>query len=94
MTVDATRLLRGLQDYRVTLDLHLQRLRQEYEQLDGTYRAFQSVYDGDAAREFHANWLRTKLGFEQYIQGTDRIAALLDERISALAGFDLTGFSV
>ena len=91
MAVDATRLLHGLQDYRVSLDLHLQRLRQEYGQLDGTYRAFQSVYEGDAAREFHANWLRTKLGFEQYIQGTDRIAALLDERITALSDVDRPG---
>lgn len=88
MAVDSTLLLHGLQDYRVSLDLHLQRLRQEYQQLDLVYRAFQSVYEGEAARDFHANWLRTKLGFEQYIQGTERIAVLLDDRISVLVEID------
>lgn len=84
MATDAARLLQGLQHYRASLDLHRQRLSTEYAQLDNRWIAFSSVYEGDAAREFRAHWLRTKVGFEGYIAATDRISRLLDERITAL----------
>jgi uncharacterized protein YukE len=91
VATDAALLLRGLQDYRTTLDLHLQKLQQEWDQLDRMYAAFRSVYEGDAAREFHTYWLRTRLGFEQYIDGTRRISQVLDERITALIEAERTG---
>ena len=91
MATDAAILLRTLQDYYVTLDLHVQKLQQEWTGLDNTYRAFQQEYEGDAAREFHANWLRTKYGFEQYIEGTQPIGKVLNERISALFDAERTG---
>ncbi|HEY1015527.1 MAG TPA: hypothetical protein VGE07_22655 [Herpetosiphonaceae bacterium] len=84
MTTDAGRLLRGLQDYQASLHAHRQRLSGEYEALDRRWHEFSAAYEGEAAREFRAHWLRTKYGFEEYLAASERIERLLNDRISAL----------
>lgn len=84
MTIDTSLLLRGLEEYRAALNIHVQAVSQEYSQLDMRWNAFDRVYDGDAAREFRAHWLRTKQRFEEYIEAARKIGLLLDERIEAL----------
>jgi uncharacterized protein YukE len=84
MATDAALLLRGLQEYRGSLDLHLDRLKAEFNHLDARWHAFSGEYEGEAAAQFRAHWLRTRLAFEEYISATERISKLLDERIDAL----------
>lgn len=84
MAADLALLLRGLEDYRSSLEIHLRTATQEYEQLDTRWQAFSSVYEGDAARQFRSHWLLTRQRFEDYITATEKISRLLDERIEAL----------
>lgn len=91
MATDTTRLLRGLEDYHASLVKHLTSLQAEYNQLDRRWRAFSAVYEGTAAREFHAHWERTRRMFEEYMQATQKIQHILDERIEALRRLDSAG---
>lgn len=84
MAADSALLLRGLEEYRSSLDVHLQTVTHEYEQLDTRWQAFSSVYEGDAAQQFRSHWLCTRQRFEDYITATQKISKLLDERIEAL----------
>lgn len=84
MAINQDHLLAGLQAYSLSLDKHLQSLTSEYTQLDQHWIAFSSVYEGNAADQFRYNWLRTKHNFEEYMNATQRISQLLNERIDAL----------
>ena len=81
---DTRRLLSGLVEYRHQLTSHLARLRNEYASLDNGWRAFSSTYEGDAADQFREGWMRTARRFNEYIDNTQRIMQILDERIQAL----------
>lgn len=81
---DTRLLLAGLKEYRHQLTLHLAKLRGEYTQLDNGWRAFSSTYEGDAADQFRERWIRTTRRFEEYIDNTQRIMQILDDRIQAL----------
>jgi len=83
--VDDTRiLLAGLEEYRTSLQRHLIELRTEFSQLENRWHSFSGVYEGDAADQFRAQWLRTTERFREYVQRTEAIAAILDERIDHL----------
>lgn len=84
MTVDSRHLLSGLEEYSRALERHSVMLKIEFRNVDNHWRQFSSVYEGDAADQFRAGWLRTTLNFEEYITQTDRISAVLEERIAAL----------
>ncbi|KPQ32411.1 MAG: hypothetical protein HLUCCO16_20185 [Phormidium sp. OSCR] len=81
---DSRLLLRGLQEYRGSLEKHLSQLTSDYQQLEGRWRAFNSVSEGDYADQFRSGWLRTEARFKEYINQSQKIKALLNERISAL----------
>ena len=81
---DSRILLAGLEEYRRALGLHLSQLQAEYDHLDNTWRQFSSVYEGDAADQFRAGWMRTAQRFQEYIRQTGMIAGILDERIEHL----------
>jgi len=77
-------LLTGLLEYRTSLERHLGQLTSEYHQLEGRWRAFNSVSEGDYADQFRAGWIQTEARFKAYIDQSQRIKALLNERISDL----------
>jgi hypothetical protein len=52
----------------------------------GVAEQFIAEYDGDAAEQFKSGWARTKEMFEVYMTDTDRIGAMLGERIESLQG--------
>lgn len=81
---DSRILLSGLKEYRRSLGTHLSRLTTEFQQLDRIWRQFDRVYQGDAADQFREGWQRTTRRFEDYIEQTDKISRLLDERIADL----------
>lgn len=77
-------LLTGLLEYQNSLERHLGQLTSEYQQLEGRWRAFNSVSEGDYANQFRAGWMQTEARFKAYINQSQKIKALLNERISAL----------
>lgn len=81
---DTRQLLSGLIEYRAALERHLQSLRQEYDGLDIRWRSFGAVYEGDAADQFKYGWDRTTHRFLYYLERTQAISRVLDERIEAL----------
>jgi hypothetical protein len=81
-------LLDGLKEYRHALEQHLSHLRSEYQQLDNRWRQFSVVYEGNAAEQFRNGWVRTSQRFQLYIDETQKISAMLDERISYLEAID------
>lgn len=87
---DTKALLAGLIEYRTSLRQHLINLRTEFEHLDNRWRSFDSVYSGDAADQFRAYWERTTERFREYVQRTESIVIILDERIEYLTKYDQT----
>ncbi len=84
MVVNTTILLTGLEEYHKRLTLHVQQLEQEYQQLEQRWLAFSAVYEGNAAEQFRAGWRRTVDGFRTYLEQTQHISKVLEERITAL----------
>jgi hypothetical protein len=81
---DSRVLLAGLIEYRNSLERHLGQLTSEYHQLEGRWRTFNSVSEGDYADQFRAGWRQTEARFKDYINQSQKIKAFLNERISAL----------
>ena len=91
MAVDARILLKGLEEYRAVLEQHSSLLKIEFDNVDSHWQQFSSAYEGEAADQFRANWIRTTENFKEYIEQTDRIQRLLGERIEALRAADRPG---
>ncbi|WP_030008271.1 hypothetical protein [Picosynechococcus sp. NKBG042902] len=81
---DTRRLLAGLEAYRKSLERHIAQLTTEYTQLEKRWRAFNAVSEGDYAKQFRAGWLQTDARFKAYINQSQKIKVLLNERIAAL----------
>ncbi len=81
---DSRILLVGLEEYRRVLRRHLSNLTDEFQQLDSTWRHFSAVYEGNAADQFREGWIRTSQRFQEYIDQTQKISVVLDERVEYL----------
>jgi hypothetical protein len=84
LAIDSRLLLSGLEEYSRVIERHSVMLKNEFQSVEARWSQFSSVYEGDAADQFRAGWLRTTLDFHEYILQTDRIRGLLEERIAAL----------
>ena len=84
MAANTKILLAGLEEYHQSLQRHLSQVKQDFHQLDGRWRALSAVYEGDAADQFRAGWGRTTSMFNDYVNQTQRIAMILEERIASL----------
>lgn len=84
MAANTKVLLAGLEEYYQSLQRHLSQLQQDFQQLDRRWRAFSAVYEGDAADQFRAGWQRSTAMFQDYVNQTQRIAKILEERIASL----------
>ncbi len=89
--VDSTKLLAGLLEYYADLDRHLTLLQADFQQLENRWQAFNAVYEGEAAQQFQISWLRTAQWFQDYINQTQKLMAILDQRILALQEANLSG---
>jgi uncharacterized protein YukE len=88
LATDSRILLRGLEEYNRVLEQHSSMLKMEFDHLDSRWQQFSSVYEGEAADQFRAGWIRTTQNFQEYIEQTERIRGLLRERIDALRDAD------
>lgn len=84
MAVNTTLLLAGLEDYHKCLTRHVIQMEQEYQNLERGWRAFSNVYEGAAAEQFRTGWGRTVTGFRTYVEQSQHIMKILEERITAL----------
>lgn len=85
---DTRLLLAGLKEYRTSLEKHIAQLTSEYSQLEQRWRAFNAVSEGDYANQFRSGWIETDKRFKAYINQSQRIKALLNERIDDLEAFN------
>ncbi|MBO1063215.1 MULTISPECIES: hypothetical protein [Nostocales] len=85
---DTRLLLAGLQKYRESLEKHITQLTSEYTQLEQRWRAFNAVSEGDYANQFRSGWMQTDARFKTYINQSQKIKSLLNERIAALEEFN------
>lgn len=81
---DSRLLLAGLLEYRNSLERHLGQVTAEYQQVEGRWRAFNAVSEGDYAEQFRSGWMKTESRFRTYINQSQKIKALLNDRISDL----------
>lgn len=81
---DSRILLAGLREYHASLERHLTQLRAEFDSLQNRWYAFSAVYEGDSAEQFRSGWLRTSSRFQEYINQTQKISSILEERIERL----------
>ena len=88
MATDSRILLAGLQEYQRVLEKHLSSLINEFQQLDNSWKQFSSVYEGTAADEFRAGWMRTAQCFQEYIEQTQKIKTFLEKGIEDLGEVD------
>jgi uncharacterized protein YukE len=88
MATDSRVLLAGLQEYQRVLEKHLSSLINEFQQLDNYWKQFSSVYEGTAADEFRAGWMRTAQRFQEYIEQTQKIKTFLEKGIEDLSEVD------
>jgi uncharacterized protein YukE len=88
LAVDTRVLLAGLEEYSRVLEAHSSRLRVEFDHLDSRWHIFSIVYEGEAADQFRAGWVRTAQNFQEYLEQTERIQGVLRERIEALRDAD------
>ncbi len=86
MAVDTRVLLAGLKDYQSSLERHLVSLNSEYQQLENRWMAFNREAEGDYADQFRGGWLKTQAQFRDYINQSQNIKAMLEERIEFLEG--------
>jgi hypothetical protein len=84
LAIDSRLLLSGLEEYSRVLERHSVMLKIEFNNVDSHWAQFSSVYEGEAADQFRAGWLRTTLNFQDYIRQTTQIHGVLEERIAAL----------
>jgi hypothetical protein len=82
--LNPTRLQDSLQEYQLGVSRHLSQMQDRFELLERRWYAFSASYEGAAAEEFRAGWLRTCEQFKLHISQTERLASLLGDRIEAL----------
>jgi uncharacterized protein YukE len=88
MATDARLLLRGLEEYHRVLGKHASNLTSEFQQVSAAWQRFSAVYEGQAADQFRQGWMRTSQRFQEYVEQTQKISSILDERIEDLREYD------
>ncbi len=88
MENDSRLLLAALEDYDTALARQMATLRGELDQIQRSWAAFSAVYEGTAAENFRAGWLRTERMIGDYLATGARLQPVLRERLAALRETD------
>jgi uncharacterized protein YukE len=88
MATDSRVLLAGLEEYHRVLGKHLSTLTSEFQQVSNVWHQFSTVYEGESADQFRQGWIRTSQRFQEYIEQTQKISAILDKRIEDLRAYN------
>lgn len=87
---NADLLLTNLTNYRDTLRRQVSTMRQSYGEATTRWNNFNVVYEGVAADQFRMGWSNTCRRFDEYIDQTERILTILDEKILDLQALTKT----
>lgn len=85
---DVTELIRRLRRHCEVLDRHNAEVQRAYEKALESLAHLRRVWAGAAADDFMSHWARTTEAFEHYMEGSRRIKALLEERLTTLSAAD------
>jgi hypothetical protein len=85
---DMRALAAGLEEYRQTVERHVLRLRDEFDEVGRYWLALAECYAGSAADEFRPVWEGTRERFREYVEHTTAIVRVLGERIDSLREAD------
>ena len=84
MNADPQILAAALDEYEAALARQVAMLRGELGPLQRSWGALSAVYEGAAAEQFRAGWLKTERMLEDYLSTAERLRPLLRERLEAL----------
>lgn len=85
---DATRLLRGLEEYIVALERHVAILREQGHLLETTWYQTRDIYQGHGAEVFADAFGRAGQMLTAYQEAAQAILPILRDRIESLRRFD------
>lgn len=80
--------MRRLTRYLEVLERHNLAIQRAYENAMESLAHLRQVYSGAAAGDFMSHWERTSEALERYLQGSQGIKVILEERLSALREAD------
>jgi len=85
---DATLLAQHLERFDDAVQRHLQLVSDEFSHLQRSWDDLRDCYEGVGADRFEAVWTGTVRRFEEYLQRSEALRAVLQERLAALRRFD------
>ena len=85
---DATLLGRHLGAFDDAVRRHLQLVTDEFRHLTESWNELRDCYEGTGAERFEGVWTGTSRRFEDYLQQSEALGAVLQERLAALMRFD------
>ena len=85
---DSRQLLEGIRQYQNSLRMHSDVLNSEFQILEKRWQSFNIVSEGDYVNQFRVGWGETCSQFRNYMDQSQNILSLLDERIESLSEFD------
>ena len=84
MGTNVDHLREGLNQYNDSLKKHLNLLQSDFDMLMNYYYQLSYEYEGRAAEQFKISWERTSTWFESYIENSQQLSTMLQERIDKL----------
>jgi uncharacterized protein YukE len=91
MGTDVRHLLAALEEYHAALSRQVATLHAELDPLRNSWAALSAVYEGNAAEQFRAGWLRAEHMLQDYLSTASALQPRLSERIEALRQADRPG---
>ena len=85
---DATLLGQQLGQFDDAVRRHLQLVTAEFNQLQRSWEDLRECYEGTGADRFEAVWTGTTRRFEEYLERSEALRVVLQERLAALERFD------
>ena len=85
---DATLLGQHLGQFDEAVRRHLQLVSDEFKHLQQSWDELRECYEGTGADRFEAVWTGTSRRFEEYLERSEALRVVLQERLAALQRFD------
>jgi hypothetical protein len=85
---DATLLSQHLEAFDDAIGRYLQLVADEFRHLQQSWQDLRENYEGTGADRFEEVWQGTARRFDDYLQQSEALRAVLQERLAALRRFD------
>jgi hypothetical protein len=88
---DATLLRQQLGAFDDAVRRHLQLVTAEFTQLQRSWADLRESYEGTGADRFEAVWTGTTRRFEEYLERSEALRVVLQDRLASLEDYDRPG---